>query len=418
MAKPKHSREPKLKKSSKEDKDSTTVSSNEFEETPAPVTKPAATKPAAAAPGKAKTNPGRTSNSENSLAIAGNVKPNVDAKMVTGASDESERPPQNTVRSSLTLLKNKGPRRRASLANNQPSQDEEFSPMSQHVVPSSSQSNNHMRNSEDFNEYEEQNNRYDNNQATQRKPQPMPAFKQQTGFGHHHEESFQEEEEDEEEPDQHGEEYGDHDEEDQEGQSGQAGYHDFEDDPDANYQPDGNTMECPDCGRHFLPEPFSRHVKICKKVFASKRKVFDSSKKRIEAIPELKSLLETKKRFVGTKKQASQTNNTAAASKNKWKEQSMAFREAMRAARQYSSGKDDDVIQDKPKTPYIDPSLIQCPNCQRRFNEKAAERHIPVCKSIIAKPSVLKKGSGIQASTAVTTPNPTVKSSTMKRGWN
>ena len=32
-----------------------------------------------------------------------------------------------------------------------------------------------------------------------------------------------------------------------------------------------------------------------------------------------------------------------------------------------------------------DPSLIPCPNCGRRFNETAAERHIPKCADIKAK---------------------------------
>jgi hypothetical protein len=37
---------------------------------------------------------------------------------------------------------------------------------------------------------------------------------------------------------------------------------------------------------------------------------------------------------------------------------------------------------------------VQCPHCERRFNEKAAERHIPVCTSIRSKPSSLKRGTG------------------------
>jgi hypothetical protein len=41
-----------------------------------------------------------------------------------------------------------------------------------------------------------------------------------------------------------------------------------------------------------------------------------------------------------------------------------------------------------------DPSFVPCPNCGRTFNEKAAERHIPNCKNIKAKPSTLKRGSG------------------------
>ena len=47
-----------------------------------------------------------------------------------------------------------------------------------------------------------------------------------------------------------------------------------------------------------------------------------------------------------------------------------------------------------------DPSLIPCPNCGRSFGEQAAERHIPKCASIRAKPTMLKKGAGIAAGAA------------------
>lgn len=39
------------------------------------------------------------------------------------------------------------------------------------------------------------------------------------------------------------------------------------------------------------------------------------------------------------------------------------------------------------------PDYVQCPHCQRRYNQTAAERHIPKCKDIKAKPKMLKKGS-------------------------
>ena len=39
-------------------------------------------------------------------------------------------------------------------------------------------------------------------------------------------------------------------------------------------------------------------------------------------------------------------------------------------------------------------SFVVCPHCQRKFNEHAGVRHIPQCKTIIAKPSTLKKGMG------------------------
>jgi len=38
-------------------------------------------------------------------------------------------------------------------------------------------------------------------------------------------------------------------------------------------------------------------------------------------------------------------------------------------------------------------SQIKCPNCERSFGKKAAQRHIPVCKKILAKPTrLIRKG--------------------------
>ena len=52
-------------------------------------------------------------------------------------------------------------------------------------------------------------------------------------------------------------------------------------------------------------------------------------------------------------------------------------------------------LADMPYVPSApDPSLIQCPHCQRRFNEKAAERHIPSCANTVNKPKFLKAGTG------------------------
>lgn len=162
-----------------------------------------------------------------------------------------------------------------------------------------------------------------------------------------------------------------------------------------------DLVPCPDCGRSFAPESFQKHAKICKKVFASRRRVFDSSKKRIEGIPELKTLVEQQKRTKGKKPAAPETQAS------KWKEQSKQFREAMRAAREYAQAKESGNLNtylannsaaNAAKEPYIDPSLKQCPNCLRRFSEKAAERHFPLCKKIIAQPTMLKKGGGTTAS--------------------
>eukprot|EP01038_Epipyxis_sp_PR26KG_P007853 gene7853-10661_t len=160
------------------------------------------------------------------------------------------------------------------------------------------------------------------------------------------------------------------------------------DDPYGNETAAQPTLECPDCGRKFFEGPYEKHVKICSKVFMQKRKVFDSTKMRIQDNPELKMSY-----------QNSNAENDALANANakkaKWKEDSIRFREAMKAARAYSKA----VESGGPLPPpvvssTVDSSLIPCPHCGRRFSEKAGERHIPNCQNIRAKPTMLKKGGG------------------------
>ena len=45
----------------------------------------------------------------------------------------------------------------------------------------------------------------------------------------------------------------------------------------------------------------------------------------------------------------------------------------------------------------VSDGLVPCPHCNRRFNQKAAERHIPKCKDIKAKPRTLRRGAGTGA---------------------
>lgn len=78
----------------------------------------------------------------------------------------------------------------------------------------------------------------------------------------------------------------------------------------------------------------------------------------------------------------------------KWKQQSNQLRDAMKAQREFAKAEK----EGKPLPPVVasgpDMSLIGCPHCGRRFNEKAAERHIPKCQSIKARPKTLQRGSG------------------------
>jgi uncharacterized Zn-finger protein len=210
---------------------------------------------------------------------------------------------------------------------------------------------------------------------------------------------------------------------------------------------EGERQQCPYCPRSFNPIPFEKHVKVCQKVFASKRKVFDSTKMRIQDNPELLKLhKQAQKEEKKAAKQsggmaatiAAQRQQMAKASSQQqqdvivmakgpppaaaratpvaavannintpikasggelpaWKAQSIAFREAMKAARNYSKAVESGAPLPPVQASAPDPSLIPCPHCGRRFSQKAGERHIPQCNNIRAKPSALKRGSGINA---------------------
>ena len=74
----------------------------------------------------------------------------------------------------------------------------------------------------------------------------------------------------------------------------------------------------------------------------------------------------------------------AAAKKPDWRKKRMEMINALRAAKEAqrhvaAGGK----LSDLPAAPPLDTSdYIQCPHCNRKFNEGAAERHIPKCANI------------------------------------
>ena len=85
----------------------------------------------------------------------------------------------------------------------------------------------------------------------------------------------------------------------------------------------------------------------------------------------------------------------------KWKRDSQALRRAMRDGNKgkKSEGEDgeDNVVIEEPESD----NLVPCPHCLRRFNDAAAERHIPQCTNIRARPKTLKRGGGISAAAGV-----------------
>ena len=126
-------------------------------------------------------------------------------------------------------------------------------------------------------------------------------------------------------------------------------------------------------------------------VFQQKRRKFDSvAKRRAEGLE-------------GQPRRGAGAAAKAAAAiaeppkETKWRMKSNAFREAMKASRAVAAhlqaGR---PASELPPPRMSDPALddrVPCPHCGRRFNDVAAQRHIPLCNKIVAKPkALLRKG--------------------------
>ncbi|KAL4152525.1 hypothetical protein PRNP1_009454 [Phytophthora ramorum] len=148
---------------------------------------------------------------------------------------------------------------------------------------------------------------------------------------------------------------------------------------------DGSEVmeQCHNCNRKFNAASFEKHQRICEKVFSGPRKVFNMAAKRLEGTDAEKIAREGKVKTTGGSRKAplSATEQPIKA-KNAvdWKQKSEMFRNAMKASRDVTKA----LKEGKELPPMVpsapDPSLIQCEYCSRRFNDKAAERHINFCR--------------------------------------
>nr|XP_046228009.1 zinc finger C2HC domain-containing protein 1A isoform X2 [Scatophagus argus] len=136
--------------------------------------------------------------------------------------------------------------------------------------------------------------------------------------------------------------------------------------------PAGDLVQCNICKRSFFPKILDRHVKICQKSSTKRRKVFDSSRQRAEGtdIPTLKPI---KPKAEPPKKPSN------------WRKKHEDFIATIRAAKGLSQVIKDGGPLPPPPPPSYDPDYVQCPYCQRRFNENAAERHIKFCQEQAAR---------------------------------
>ncbi|CAH8478968.1 unnamed protein product [Schistosoma guineensis] len=138
-------------------------------------------------------------------------------------------------------------------------------------------------------------------------------------------------------------------------------------------------IECATCGRNFREDIINRHKVVCIKNSTKKRKPFDSTKQRLQGIEEKNQNIlggASGIKSVETARKIAQVE----ARKHQWRKKHEEFISAIRAAKEYTVAKQTGKPLPPPPPPAIDPDLIQCEYCLRRFNEKAAERHIKFCR--------------------------------------
>ncbi|XP_008274520.1 zinc finger C2HC domain-containing protein 1A [Stegastes partitus] len=142
-----------------------------------------------------------------------------------------------------------------------------------------------------------------------------------------------------------------------------------------------DLVQCNTCKRCFFPKVLEKHAKICQKSTSKRRKVFDSSRQRAEGtdIPTLKP--------IKPKSQSSAAAEKAEPPKKQsnWRRKHEDFIATIRAAKSLTQVIKDGGPLPPPPPPTYDPDYIQCPYCQRRFNESAADRHIKFCQEQAAR---------------------------------
>ncbi|XP_032664147.1 uncharacterized protein LOC116840916 isoform X2 [Odontomachus brunneus] len=139
-----------------------------------------------------------------------------------------------------------------------------------------------------------------------------------------------------------------------------------------------NLVACHTCGRNFAQDRIDLHQQICAKTTNKKRKQFDAMTFRVRGT-ELEPFV---KKGVA-KKQESRAKKPGL--KSNWRRKHEEFIETIRSAKMVQSHlAAGGSLKDLPPPPPSDTSdYIQCPHCSRRFNQAAAERHIPKCEHML-----------------------------------
>ncbi|XP_014473357.1 PREDICTED: serine-rich adhesin for platelets-like [Dinoponera quadriceps] len=138
--------------------------------------------------------------------------------------------------------------------------------------------------------------------------------------------------------------------------------------------PADGRIACNICQRNFAPERLAEHQNACARMASrKKRKPYDAMKARLTGT-ELEPFL--KKSVVPAAKKPEVKSN--------WRRKHEEFIQTIRSAKMVQSHlAAGGNLKDLPPPPPSDTSdYIQCPHCSRRFNQAAAERHIPKCANM------------------------------------
>ncbi|GLG97227.1 Uncharacterized protein GBIM_04023 [Gryllus bimaculatus] len=136
-----------------------------------------------------------------------------------------------------------------------------------------------------------------------------------------------------------------------------------------------DLTECHICHRRFTNDRIKVHEEICSKTAQKKRKEYDATKHRVQGTEAEQFVKRAVKNGPQKKVEPKKAD---------WRKKHEEFIQTIRAAKEAQAhvaagGK----LSDLPPPPPLDTSdYIQCPHCGRRFNEAAAERHIPRCANM------------------------------------
>lgn len=183
-------------------------------------------------------------------------------------------------------------------------------------------------------------------------------------------------------------------------------------------------MRCVHCGRLFNSDRIDKHQQICGKLKSARptgvdgektqcaTKVYDASAQRTGQ----GSAFVSAKQF--ERKQQEKQQSTQKPKTGNWKRQHEEFQAVCRAGRG-----EEPPPPAKPK----DDGLIPCPHCGRRFQQHAADRHIPICAKVVNRPKAPPKPSRMPPSPNVSSrtwapdsheTTPKASSSSRARGGN